>query len=421
MRTRRLQFTACLVGALALIGAACAPEEEAGGKFTPGALGAVTVESGAAIKIGLLQAISGDTASLGTDQVRAVEIAVEDKGGKVLDHPIQTQVEDDLCKAEGGTTGGQKLAADPQIVAVIGSSCSGAAVPAMEILSGKGIVMISGSNTSPSLTSDLKGKKGSANRKGYFRTAHNDIVQGQAAANFAAEKLGAKRAVTIHDGDPYTEGLANAFGTSFKEKGGTIALATAISKGDTDMRPVLTEVAAANPDVVFFPIFQPEADFIVKQAKGFPQLADTKKLFGADGLLSNTFIVIGQTEGMYFSGPATPTGQTYTEFVGKYEKKFGEKPIQAFHAHSYDAANMIFQAVEKVAVEENGKLHIDRQKLMDELYKVKDFEGLTGKLSCDEFGDCANPKIDIVQNTPAQKSIDQVRGNVLFKYEPPER
>ncbi|WP_020388730.1 branched-chain amino acid ABC transporter substrate-binding protein [Kribbella catacumbae] len=422
MGTRRYQFVACLVGALALVGAACAPEEQKAAEFTPGPLGAVTVEPGAPIKIGLIQAISGDTASLGQDQVRAVEIAIEDKGGNLLEqHPIRTQVEDDLCKAEGGTTAGQKLAADPQIVAVVGSSCSGAAVPAMEILSGKGIVMISGSNTSPRLTSDLRGKQGDAYKLGYLRTAHNDIIQGLAAANFAFQKLGAKRAATIHDGDPYTEGLANAFGSSFKELGGTISLATAISKGDTDMRPVLTEVAASKPDVVFFPIFQPEADFIVKQAKGFPLLADTKKLFGADGLLSDTFIVIGQTEGMYFSGPATPTGATYQELVAKYEKKFGEKPIQAFHAHAYDAVNMIFAAIEKSAVKEsNGTVHIDRQKLIDAMHATKDYQGLTGTLTCDKFGDCADAKIDVVQNTPTEKTIDQVRGNVLFTFDPPE-
>jgi branched-chain amino acid transport system substrate-binding protein len=407
-----------LVGALALLGAACASGEEAKG-FTPGPLGAVTVGADAPIKLGAIQTITGDTASLGQDQVRAIEIALADKGDKLLDHPVRLQVEDGLCKAEGGTTAAQKLVADPQIVGVLGTSCSGAAVPAIEILAGKGISMISGSNTAPRLTSDLHGTKGDANQKGYFRTAHNDTIQGQAAATFAFQKLQAKKAVTIHDGDPYTEGLANAFGTSFKDLGGTIALATAISKGDTDMRPVLTEVAATKPDVVFFPIFQPEADFIVKQAKDFPALADTKKLFGADGLLSDTFVVIRQTEGMYFSGPATPTGAAYEEFVGKYESKYGEKPIQAFHAHTYDATNMLLAAIEKVAVrDDDGTLHIDRQKLMDALYATKDFQGLTGTLSCDEFGDCADAKIDIVQNAAAQKTIDQVRGNVLFTFQP---
>jgi branched-chain amino acid transport system substrate-binding protein len=419
MKRRTSLLVPALIGAVALLAGACAPDEQGGGEFTAGPLGAVTVEPDGAIKLGVVQTITGDTASLGTDQVRAIEIAIADKGGRLLDHPIEHQVEDDLCKAEGGTTAAQKLAADPQVVGVIGTSCSGAAVPAMEILSGKGMTMISGSNTSPSLTSDLQGKQGSAYQKGYFRVAHNDIIQGQAAAQYAFEKLNAKKAATIHDGDPYTEGLANAFGDSFKELGGEVALATAISKGDTDMRPVLTEVAATKPDIVFFPIFQPEADFIVKQAKDFPALANTEKLMGADGILSDTFITIKETEGMYFSGPAAPTGSAYETFVGKYEQKYGEKPIQAFHAHAYDSTNMLFAAIEKATTkDDDGTLHIDRQKLRDALHQTTGFQGLTGTLACDEFGDCADAKIDILQNTAQQKTIDQVRGNVLFTYEP---
>jgi branched-chain amino acid transport system substrate-binding protein len=405
-----------LLGAVSLFGAACAPSDEETG-FEAGPLGAVTIGVDEPIKIGAIQAISGDTASLGQDQVRAIELAIKAKG-KLLGRDIQLQTEDDQCRAEGGTTAAQKLVSDPKIVGVIGTSCSGAAVPAMEILADQGMVMISGSNTSPALTSDLRGNAGTANKKGYFRVAHNDIIQGQAAATFAFEKLGARRAATIHDGDPYTEGLATAFGQSFTQLGGQISLATAISKGDTDMRPVLTEVAASQADVLFFPIFQPEADYIVRQAKGFPSLAETGKLFGADGLLSDTFITIPDTEGMHFSGPATPTGAAYDQFVARYEQEYGEKPIQAFHAHAYDSANLLLAAIEKVAQEEDGTIHVDRQKLMDELYGTKDFDGLTGTLSCDKFGDCADAKIDIVRNTPQQQTIAQVRGNVLFSFEP---
>jgi len=227
------------------------------------------------------------------------------------------------------------------------------------------------------------------------------------------------KAATIHDGDPYTEGLATAFGSAFEELGGEIVLATAISKGDTDMRPVLTEVAAAGPELLFFPIFQPEADFIAKQAKDIEGLSDVATLMGADGLLSDTFVVLPDTEGMYFSGPAAPTGATYKEFVGKYDEQYGEKPIQAFHAHAYDAANVLFAAIEEVAVEDDdGTLHIDRQALRDAVGATSGFQGLTGTITCDEFGDCAQPLIDIVQNTPKEKTITDVRGNVLYTYEP---
>jgi len=140
---------------------------------------------------------------------------------------------------------------------------------------------------------------------------------------------------------------------------------------------------------------------------------------GADGLLSDTFIVIPQTEGMYFSGPASPTGTAYEEFVTKYEAENGEKPIQAFHAHSYDAANMLFAAIEEVAVQDDdGTLHIDRQQLMDALYATEGFEGLTGTLTCDEFGDCADARIDVLQNGEEQVTITEVRANVLFTFEP---
>ena len=417
-------FVFGLVGALALLLAACAgddDDEAADGEFQPGELGAVDVAPGDPILTGAIQVISGDRASLGTDQERAIEMAIADRDGELLGHEIELLVEDGECAAEGGTAAAQRLVSEPQLVGVVGTSCSGEAVPAAEIFADEGIVMISGSNTSPGLTSDLEGTEGENHQDIYFRVAHNDIVQGQAAANYAYEELGAGTAATIHDGDPYTQGLATAFETSFEELGGEVIVATAVNVGDTDMRPVLTEVAAANPDIVFFPIFQPEADFIAAQSNEFPELADTKKLMGADGLLSDTFIVLPDTEDMYFSGPATPTGSAYTDFVQAYEDEYGEAPIQAFHAHAYDSANLLFDTIEAVAVEdEDGTLHIDRQAVLDELHAVEGFEGLTGSLTCDEFGDCADPKIDIVQNAAAQVSLEDVRGNVLYTFEPEE-
>ena len=143
----------------------------------------------------------------------------------------------------------------------------------MPILAAAGIVMISGSNTSPGLTAtgylddgDTL-TQGENWQPGYFRTAHNDEFQGQGAAQFVFENLGLTKAATIHDGDPYTEGLVTQFAKFFEALGGEIVIATSVNKGDTDMRPVLTEVQAAEPEILYFPIFQPEGDFVAKQAK----------------------------------------------------------------------------------------------------------------------------------------------------------
>jgi branched-chain amino acid transport system substrate-binding protein len=297
------------------------------------------------------------------------------------------------------------------------------------LLDDAGIVVISGSNTSPFLTQAPFGTEAEDHHPNYFRTAHNDLIQGAAAATFAFEECGVTKAASIHDGDPYTSGLAGAFDDAFAGLGGEMVLQTAVSPDDTDMRPVLTEVAAAGAEIVFFPIFQPAGDFIAKQAREIDGLENTV-LMGADGLLSDTYIVIPETkqspgcpgidgapEGMYHSGPATPTGGEYEEFVAKYEAANGEKPIQAFNGHAYDAANVLFAAIEEVAVEaDDGSLQIGRQALIDAVAATDGFQGLTGTISCDEFGDCADPKIDILQNTKDTKDITAVKANVLASF-----
>jgi branched-chain amino acid transport system substrate-binding protein len=101
--------------------------------------------------------------------------------------------------------------------------------------------------------------------------------------------------------------------------------------------------------------------------------------------------------------------------VTKYEEAYGEAPIQAFHAHAYDATNMVFTAIETASTDEGGTLTIDLQGVRDALSSMT-HEGLTGTLSCDEFGDCAAPNIDIMQRTAETADIEAVRGNVLISY-----
>lgn len=378
-------------------------------------IGCVEVAPDEPIKLASLQVISGELTSLGTDQVRGIEIAIDDKGD-IKGHSVTLQSEDDLCGPEGGQTGAERIVADEQIVGIVGTSCSGAAVPAAEIMSGAGLVMVSGSNTSPALTTLDGETTGDAYQPGYFRTAHNDTIQGAKAAEFAYNELGIRKAATIHDGDPYTEGLAGVFNGAFEDLGGEIVLATAVGKEDTDMRQVLSDVAAAGAELLFFPIFQPAGDFIVLQSKEIDGFADIT-LMAADGLLSDTYVesIGADGVGMYFSGPATPEGSAYTDLVSKYEDAYGEAPIQAFHAHAYDAAMLILDAIDEVAQEgSDGTLLIGRQALRDAISATSGHDGITGSLTCDEFGDCAAPRISVVRLDDPAAGIAGLRENVVF-------
>ncbi|MCU0593191.1 MAG: hypothetical protein MUC57_17195, partial [Desulfobacterales bacterium] len=86
-------------------------------------------------------------------------------------------------------------------------------------------------------------------------------------------------------------------------------------------------------------------------------------------------------------------------FLEKHKKKYGEAPIAPFHAHGYDAAMMIFAAIEKVGVKDGDTLYIGRKALRDALYATKNLQGLTGNLTCDKYGDCADPRIAVYQQT----------------------
>ena len=98
---------------------------------------------------------------------------------------------------------------------------------------------------------------------------------------------------------------------------------------------------------------------------------------------------------MYLSGPAEVSESA--TFTQKYRARYGEDPIAAYHLQGYDAANMLFDAMQLSAEVVGDKLYIQRQKLRDVLYNMHGLQGLSTQISCSPDGDCAQPNIDIFQ------------------------
>jgi branched-chain amino acid transport system substrate-binding protein len=357
--------------------------------------GCIDIAPDQAIRIGYQFVITGPDETLGTDTKRGLEMAVEEKG-TILDHPIEIVGEDSQCTAEGGQTTATKLAADPQLVAVVGTNCSSAARAAIPLICGAHIPMISPSNTAPDLTAADR----PADYNCYVRTAHNDLVQGAAAADFAWEYLKVKTAATVHDGSIYADQLQQVFSERFQELGGTITAQEAVNPNDTDMKPMLSRVAATNPELIYYPIFTAAGGAVTKQARETAGL-ETINLMGADGIFSADFLEAAgdAAMGFYWSSPDFAAfGSAYEDFLVRHEQKYGEKTLAPFHAHSYDATNMVFAAIEKVAAQDkDGTLHIGRKALIDALFATENFQGLTGNLTCTDTGDCADPKIAVYE------------------------
>ena len=393
-----------------------------GQDFEAGPLGAVEVAPGEAIQIRSMQVLTG-LGDLGIPSQRGVELALADYG-LIRGHAVSMGAGlDSLCTEEGGRAAADTVTGDPRIVGVIGTSCSVAAAAASPILSEAGLVMLSPSNTAPSLTSDLRGNAGSNYYPGYYRTTSNDLHEAQAVAQFAYNDLGLRRVAAIHDGDPYTTGLTGAFATAFEELGGSVAVAS-VSRGDTDMAPVLTRIAAGSPDGLFFPLFQEEGAHIVRQVGQIAGLEGVT-LIGGAALLVSEFLAIPESEGIYLPGPDSNfdgntnevTGKSSEALIAEYQERYGEAPTSAYLAHAYDAATLLLRAIEEVAVGNGDTLYIDRAKLREALTGVSGFRGIIGVISCDGFGDCGGGSVQISHHTDSSVT-DVAALPVVYRFAP---
>ncbi len=362
--------------------------------------------------------------SLGAPLHYSVELAVRDfarvHGYEIeLGEPI-----DGMCTPEGGRAGAEQIIADPQVLGVIGTSCSAAAVEASPLLSAAGLVMISPSNTSPLLTSDLAGNANSNYHPGYFRTSNNDLYQAKAVADFAYNKLDLRRMVAVHDGDPYTTALVSAFDNEFRALGGEVAVIAAIEKGDTDMTAVLVKFAEAGPDGIFFPLFRTEGSPFARQVRAFDGLEGVTLITGAAMLVSE-FLGTPQSEAIYFAGPESDHGSNVNVATGKnaeavlaaFEATYGGSPGTPYWAHAYDATTLLLSAIDSVAVEDGGKLYINRAALRTQIRATADFQGITGVLSCDDFGDFGTGRINIYHHTDPDVT-DTAQLPVVYRFAP---
>jgi branched-chain amino acid transport system substrate-binding protein len=224
--------------------------------------------------------------------------------------------------------------------------------------------------------------------------------QGTVDAHYLYKVLGVRRLALLHDNDSYGLGLAEVVRDTFTELGGEVVAFEGINVDDQDYRSVLTPVAAASPDAIFFGGYQQQAVLLVSQMRDVG-LGDVI-FFSDDGVYADVFIqgAGAAAEGVYvsFVQEAEASVEANEVFDETYRDLFGTYPQEQgpFHAHSYDSAWIVLNALKEVAeVDDEGNLVIDREALIEAIRNTENYEGLTGTLSCNEIGDCGAGSIGI--------------------------
>lgn len=348
----------------------------------------VTVGSGEPIVVAVELTLSGPDAPYGIDALRGVELAIADRGGKLFNHPIELVQADDQCSAAGGEAAARQLAQDHRVLGVIGATCTAASEKAAQVLTEAGMVLISPSSTAASLTAP------ETHQAGFLRTIQNDKSQAGMVAEFAYRALGVRTMATIVDGNSYSTGLAAEACAVFGALGGKCVAGYQIESGDSPAG-ALDRIRLFDPEALYYPLYTVDGAAVTRQAveKGLGRAA----LLSSEGLMTKDFLSqAGQyAEGMYVSGPAV--FEVDPSFVQKYEARYGEKPIASYSAQAYDAAMMLFSAIEKIVKTTGRDIYIQRQNLRAALYATRNFQGVSGVLTCSPLGDCAIPNVVIYQ------------------------
>ena len=334
------------------------------------------------IKIGFNIPLTGDIPKVGEGSKYAAEMLKEEingKGGlKVGNKTYQLDFiyEDNESKAESATTAAIKLITQDGVLGIIGPQSSKQAIPAGEINNSYKTPMISPWSTNPKTTKD---------RPYVFRGCFLDPFQGPVAANFVTKEFKATKAAVLYDiASDYPKGLAEYFKEAFEKlhgPGSVVAFETFTTK-DRDFSAQLTKIVNSGADVLFTPQYYDEVPLIVKQAH---ELGWKKPIMGSDSWGSAELMKLcgSDCNGLFFSthyAAAGAKGAT-KEFIDAYNKKYGYIPDDVA-ALTWDSMGLMIKAIQNTGGL-TGNIEKDRDAVKDQLSKLKDYDGITGKMTFD--------------------------------------
>ena len=340
------------------------------------AVGGVTAQAADTVKIGLMAPLTGSWASEGQGMKKIVELLAEQQNAKggVLGKQIEVVTEDDGGDPRTASLAAQRLTTRG-VVGVVGTYGSSVTEASQAIYDEVGLPQIANGSSAIRLT-----EKGF---KHFFRTAPRDDEQGRMAAR-TIDKLGFKKVAILHDNTSYAKGLADEANALLKGQGAEVVFFDALTPGERDYTAILTKLKGADPDVVLFTGYYPEAGLLLRQKKNMNW---TVPFLGGDATNNVDLIKIAgkeAAEGFYFLSPPQPRDLDAPEaaaFLADYQKKYNDLPPSIWAVLAGDGFRVMVAGIA-------GAKSTDGDKIAEYLHKdLKDYPGLSGPISFDAKGD----------------------------------
>ncbi|MEK6963968.1 MAG: ABC transporter substrate-binding protein [Nanoarchaeota archaeon] len=324
------------------------------------------------IKIGSILPLTGDGAAMGLSLQRAIQLAEDEinVAGGIHGRPLNVIFEDGQCTGKQGSNAANKLVNIDQVPAIIGGMCSPETLAAAPIAEGKTVLLSPGSSN-PTIT-----QAGDYT----FRDYPSDAFAGKFAAEYMYNQLEKRKVAILSCLNDYCKALGEVFKKRFTELGGEVPIRQEYEMDARDLRSQLSQIKETNPEAIYFLGFTEGSISGLIQAK---ELGINIPLLGGDSWDDpDIHKKAGKAaEGIQWTVTNTPANEV---FKNKINAKFGDVDITVATAQAYDAAHILADILRKVGP--------DAAKIKDELYKVKDYQGVSGTIGFDENGDLLGAK-----------------------------
>ena len=339
------------------------------------------------IKIGVFEPTTGENGGGGFQAVLGIRYAnkihptVKINGE---DYKVELVEVDNKSDKTEAVNAAQKLVSE-KVSVVLGSYGSGVSIAAGQIFADAKIPAIGCSCTNPQVTEG---------NDYYFRVCFIDPFQGTVMANYAFQNGAKSAAVITQLGDDYSSGLGSFFKDAFAKLGGDIVSEEQFQTNQTDFKAILTNIKAANPDIIFAPSSITTAPLIIKQAR---ELGITATIAAGDTWENSTIIENAgkDSEGVVLStffDEAEPANDEASSFIKGFKEYLVENKqediIPAVSALGYDSYLAAIKAIETAG-------STDTSAIRDALQGVQ-IDGVTGSITFNETGD-ANKDIAFIK------------------------
>ena len=339
------------------------------------------------IKIGVFEPTTGENGGGGFQEVLGIRYAREMHPTVTIngeEYQVELVEVDNKSDKTEAVNAAQKLVSE-KVSVVLGSYGSGVSIAAGQIFADAKIPAIGCSCTNPQVTEG---------NDYYFRVCFIDPFQGTVMANYAFQNGAKSAAVITQLGDDYSSGLGSFFKDAFAKLGGEIVSEEQFQTNQTDFKAILTNIKAANPDIIFAPSSITTAPLIIKQAR---ELGITATIAAGDTWENSTIIENAgkDAEGVVLStffDEAEPANDEAAAFIKGFKeylvKNKQEDIIPAVSALGYDSYLAAIKAIETAG-------STDTSAIRDALQGVQ-IDGVTGSITFNETGD-ANKDIAFIK------------------------